>query len=209
MKKLYGAAPLQPKPPARPALINIDFAYRHVFKHGKLIAYSTGDLYYHGHRELPPVRATFLAFGFVPVTASLTVTELRPDQHQVCLGHHRAALSDHRHRHYNRRDPHLGRRRQRPPAGHRAALPARQQRASDTDRARRQHNPADGLHSADRRPADRSADHSRFHRLRDRREPRSAADRLDLRAWQLRAHDAGKAVRPAQPATLDLPSAST
>lgn len=78
VKKLYGAAPLQPKPPAKPALINVDFAYRHVFKHGKLIAYSTGELYYRGHRELPPVRATFLAFGFVPVTASLTVTELRP-----------------------------------------------------------------------------------------------------------------------------------
>ncbi len=78
MKKLYGAALLQPKRPARPALVNIDFAYRHVFKHGKLIEYSTGDLYYQGHRELPPVRATFLAFGFVPVTASLMVTELRP-----------------------------------------------------------------------------------------------------------------------------------
>ena len=76
--KLYGAAPLQPKRPARPALINIDLAYRHVFKPGKLIEFSTGELDYQGHRELPPVRATFLAFGFVPVTASLTVIELRP-----------------------------------------------------------------------------------------------------------------------------------
>jgi hypothetical protein len=78
VRKLYGAALLQPKRPARPALVNIDFAYRHVLKHGNLIAFSTGDLYYQGHRELPPVRSTFLAFGFVPVTASLTVTELRP-----------------------------------------------------------------------------------------------------------------------------------
>ncbi|HUA43193.1 MAG TPA: DUF6801 domain-containing protein [Streptosporangiaceae bacterium] len=77
VKKLYGAALLQPKR-GLPALINVDFAYRHVLKHGNLIAYSTGELDYRGHRELPPVRATFLAFGFVPVTASLQVTELRP-----------------------------------------------------------------------------------------------------------------------------------
>ena len=76
--KLYGAALLQPKRPARPALVNIDFAYRHIFKPGKLIEYSTGELYYQGHQELPPVRATFLAFGFMPVTATLMVTELRP-----------------------------------------------------------------------------------------------------------------------------------
>jgi hypothetical protein len=78
--KLYGAAPLQPQRPAKPALVNIDFAYRHVFKPGRLIAFSTGELYYQGHRELPPVRATFLAFGFVPVTATLRVTELTPIQ---------------------------------------------------------------------------------------------------------------------------------
>ena len=78
VKKAYGAALLQPKRPAKPALINIDFAYRHVLKPGKLIAFSTGELYYHGLHELPPVRATFLAFRFVPVTATLMVTELTP-----------------------------------------------------------------------------------------------------------------------------------
>jgi hypothetical protein len=78
VRKAYGAAPLQPKRPAKPALVNIDFAYRHVFKPGRLIAFSTGELYYQGHHELPPVRATFLAFGFVPVTATLMVTELTP-----------------------------------------------------------------------------------------------------------------------------------
>jgi hypothetical protein len=78
--KLYGAAPLQPKRPGLPALVNIDFAYRHVIKPGKLIEYSTGELYYQGHHELPPVRATFLAFRFVPVTATLMVTELTPIQ---------------------------------------------------------------------------------------------------------------------------------
>jgi hypothetical protein len=76
--KLYGAALLQPKRPAKPALVNIDFAYRHVFKPGRLIEFSTGELYYQGHPELPPVRATFLAFKFVPVTATLMVTELTP-----------------------------------------------------------------------------------------------------------------------------------
>jgi hypothetical protein len=76
--KLYGAALLQPKRPAKPALVNIDFAYRHVFKPGRLVEYSTGELYYQGHRELPPVRVTFLAFRFVPVTATLMVTELTP-----------------------------------------------------------------------------------------------------------------------------------
>ena len=78
VSKLYGAALLQPKRPARPALVNIDFAYRHSFKPGRLIAFSTGELYYQGRRELPPVRATFLAFRFVPVTATLMVTELTP-----------------------------------------------------------------------------------------------------------------------------------
>jgi hypothetical protein len=78
VRKLYGAVLLQPKRPARPALVNIDYAYRHVFKPGRLIAFSTGELYYQGRHELPPVRATFLAFRFVPVTATLTVTELTP-----------------------------------------------------------------------------------------------------------------------------------
>ena len=78
VKKAYGAALLQPKRPAKPALLNIDFAYRHVLKRGKLIAFSTGELYDQGHHELPPVRATFLAFRFVPVTATLEVTELTP-----------------------------------------------------------------------------------------------------------------------------------
>jgi hypothetical protein len=76
--KLYGAALFQPKRPARPALVNIDFAYRHLFKPGRLIAFSTGELYYQGRHELPAVRATFLAFRFVPVTATIKVTELTP-----------------------------------------------------------------------------------------------------------------------------------
>lgn len=78
--KLYGAALLQPRPPARPALLNLDFAERHVLKRSKheLIVYSTAELYYRGLHELPPVRATFLAFRLFPVAVTLTLTELTP-----------------------------------------------------------------------------------------------------------------------------------
>jgi hypothetical protein len=76
--KLIGAALLQPKSPAKPGLVNVDFAERHQFKPNKLIEDSTGKLYYHGLPELPPVTATFLAFRFVPVTATLHLFELYP-----------------------------------------------------------------------------------------------------------------------------------
>lgn len=75
VKKLYGATLIGP------VLVNIDFAYRHVIKHGKLIAYSSGRIYDQadkGKPMFPPVRSTFLGFGFVPVTATLTLTELGP-----------------------------------------------------------------------------------------------------------------------------------
>jgi hypothetical protein len=70
--KLYGATRLGP------ALVNIDFAYRHGFGHGGLIEYSKGQLDYKGKQQLPPVRSTFLGFGFVPVTATLTLLERGP-----------------------------------------------------------------------------------------------------------------------------------
>lgn len=78
--KLYGAALLQHRPPARPALLNLDFAERHVVKRRKheLVVYSTAELYYRGLHELPPVRATFLVFRFFPVTVTLSLTELAP-----------------------------------------------------------------------------------------------------------------------------------
>ena len=76
--KLFGAALLQPKGPAKPGLVNVDFAESHQFKPGKLIVHSTAELYYHGRHELPPVTATFLAFRFVPVTATLHLVELTP-----------------------------------------------------------------------------------------------------------------------------------
>jgi hypothetical protein len=70
--KLYGATRLGP------VLVNIDFAYKHVFKKGNLIEYSKAELYYKGKHELPPVRATFLGFRFVPVTATLSLVERAP-----------------------------------------------------------------------------------------------------------------------------------
>jgi hypothetical protein len=73
VKKLYGAAALGP------VLVNIDFAYRHVIHHNHLIAYTTGRIYNeadHGEPVFPPVRSTFLGFGFVPVTATLTLREV-------------------------------------------------------------------------------------------------------------------------------------
>jgi hypothetical protein len=70
--KLIGAALLGP------GLVNIDFAEFHKIKPGKLIAYSKGELYYHKRHELPPVTATFLAFRFVPVTATLRLIERTP-----------------------------------------------------------------------------------------------------------------------------------
>lgn len=76
--KLYGAALLQPKRPAKPVLVNLDFAERHKFVNGKLVAYSTAQLYFHGKHELPPVTATFLALRFVPVTATLSLIERSP-----------------------------------------------------------------------------------------------------------------------------------
>jgi len=76
--KLIGAALLQPLSPAKPGLANVDFAERYKPKPGELTEFSTAELYYRGKPELPPVTATFLAFRFVPVTATLHITELTP-----------------------------------------------------------------------------------------------------------------------------------
>lgn len=73
--KLIGAALLQPMA-GKPGLVNVDFAERHRLGSKDLIVHSTGELFYRGRHELPPVTATFLTFGFVPVTATLHLTEL-------------------------------------------------------------------------------------------------------------------------------------
>lgn len=78
--KLNGAVLLQPKPPAKPGLVNVDFAESHRFinHNTELVERSTAELYYKGLHELPPVQATFLTFRFVPVTATLHLIELTP-----------------------------------------------------------------------------------------------------------------------------------
>jgi hypothetical protein len=72
VKKLYGAARLGP------ALANIDFAYKAKLEHGDLVEYSQAILDDDGKPEFPPFRSTFLGFGFVPVTATLTLLERGP-----------------------------------------------------------------------------------------------------------------------------------
>jgi hypothetical protein len=82
VRKFNEAALLQPKRPKKPGLLNVDFAYKtknvRVRKGVNIIAFSAARLYFHGRPELPPVRATFLGFRFVPVTATLRLTELAP-----------------------------------------------------------------------------------------------------------------------------------
>ena len=75
--KLIGAALLQPPSPAKPGLVNVDFAYKFRYTGADVIEKSTAELYYHGRHELPPVTATFLTFRFVPTTATLHLTELK------------------------------------------------------------------------------------------------------------------------------------
>lgn len=74
--KLIGAALLQPRSPAKPGLVNVAFAEKATFKPGVLIERSAGKLLYRGRPVLPPISATFLAFRFVPVSATLHFTEL-------------------------------------------------------------------------------------------------------------------------------------
>lgn len=74
--KLIGAALLQFRAPAKPALVNVDFAERFKVVPGNVVEHSTGELLYRGRHVLPPVSATFLAFGFVPVRATIHLTEL-------------------------------------------------------------------------------------------------------------------------------------
>src|SRR6185437_4840986 len=76
--KLIGAALLEPAAPAKPGLVNVDFAEHHKITKTELIARSTGKLFYKGKPELPPITTTLLAFRFVPVTATLEIRELGP-----------------------------------------------------------------------------------------------------------------------------------
>lgn len=82
VRKLGEAALLQPARPKRPGLLNVDFAETTKITHSRkgveIVATSAAKLYYHGRAQLPPVKATFLAFRFVPATAMMQLTELTP-----------------------------------------------------------------------------------------------------------------------------------
>ena len=85
VNKLNGATLLQPPSPQKPALVSIaeSVSIQHV--NGGVILNNIGQLYYRGHEELPPVKSTFLGFGFVPITATLHVMELKPIKITVFL----------------------------------------------------------------------------------------------------------------------------
>lgn len=70
--KLKGAAFLGP------ALSNISAFLNSIFnfKRNYFQQDSAGELSYHGQREFPPAKATFLAFGFVPATATMHLLEI-------------------------------------------------------------------------------------------------------------------------------------
>jgi hypothetical protein len=75
--KLNEAALLGPGPDNHPraGLSDLNLLYLIVDScKGIFYSYNTGELNYHGKPQLPPARATFLNFGFVPVTATISIT---------------------------------------------------------------------------------------------------------------------------------------
>jgi hypothetical protein len=85
VNKLNGAALLQPPSPQKPGLVSIAETVSIVPAPGGVILNNIGQLYYRGREELPPIRTTFLGFGFTPITATLQVIELKPIKIAVFL----------------------------------------------------------------------------------------------------------------------------
>jgi hypothetical protein len=89
VRKLNEAALLGPGPNNHPpaGLSDLNLLYNIVDTcTNTFYSYNTGQLNYHGKPQLPPARATFLNFGFVPVTATLTITVIPTDCRDV-TGH--------------------------------------------------------------------------------------------------------------------------
>ena len=89
VRKLNEAALLGPGPNNRPraGLTDINILYNIVDTcTNTFYSYNTGQLNYRDKPQLPPARATFLNFGFVPVTATLTITVIPSDCRDV-TGH--------------------------------------------------------------------------------------------------------------------------
>jgi hypothetical protein len=74
--RLHGAEELGP------GLLNIDLGESlHFIDHNKLLVEnSSAELFHNGKHELPPFKATLLTFGFMPVTASIELSEQKPIQ---------------------------------------------------------------------------------------------------------------------------------
>lgn len=70
VRKLDGAALIGP------GLMNLSVGVKLKQRRGQEKIYSDGELLYHKKRELPPSTATFLAFGFMPTTATMQLTEV-------------------------------------------------------------------------------------------------------------------------------------
>lgn len=76
-RKLNGAALLGPGPDNHPRAGFSDLHLLYLIVDsckGIFYSYNTGELNYHGKPQLPPARATFLNFGFVPVSATISIT---------------------------------------------------------------------------------------------------------------------------------------
>ena len=92
-RKFHESALVGPAPygAARAAFIRVDsYATDTATHHGQLHVYvcSGADLDYHNLLQFPPLKATFLNFGFVPVTAVLQLSETkwphRPTENRQC-----------------------------------------------------------------------------------------------------------------------------
>lgn len=72
VRKLHGAALVGP------GFTNLDITLTVITNQKKNYAQfdNAGKLLYHGQHEFPPATATFLAFGFMPTTATITLKEL-------------------------------------------------------------------------------------------------------------------------------------
>lgn len=74
--RLHGAEELGP------GLLNIDLgeSLRFIDHNKILVENSSAELFHNGRHELPPFKTTLLTFGFMPVTASIELSEQKPIQ---------------------------------------------------------------------------------------------------------------------------------
>ncbi|MGH3376306.1 MAG: DUF6801 domain-containing protein [Actinoallomurus sp.] len=80
VRKLGGAALLGRENGQTTGHTDLELGYAVIINHcatdGSIDVLSRGQLSYKGERKLPPAKATFLTFGFMPTTATLELTEV-------------------------------------------------------------------------------------------------------------------------------------